>query len=304
MTGSRCFFAAAAVLAAGVFSDHAFGAPAKKTAGVTAISAGTGLSAAATGVGAPVAAFIGGFEIGWGIGCILFDPPDTANAGTPVDINTLLIYALPDIQTLDPGLPSGLASTINSYADLMDAYVADARAYSESLDRASGALVLGQPAWAAARQAEAKAFRSDALQEAGLAVAATPGLLAAIGAYDPSLPGITLTLADVEAFRDSVHSSGLPSFEQFALTGWNVSSSEQSLLVSRLGGLSDATLQGLFQQLDPINGNTTNLGNAFQQGTTICAECMAPEPSSNLLLLSGGLVLLPLWRWGRRRRTN
>src|SRR5437763_7390370 len=99
-----------ALLAMLLMSEPAWTAPTTKTAGVAAISTGTGLGFAASGVGAPVAAFIGGFEIGWGIGCVLFDPPDTANAGLPVSLSTYSVFHLPDAQTIFPTAPASLAN--------------------------------------------------------------------------------------------------------------------------------------------------------------------------------------------------
>jgi hypothetical protein len=286
------------VLALILAAQSSFAAPATKTGGVLAVSAGTALS----GLGVtPVGAFVGGFQIGWGIGCVLFDPPDVANAGVPVNINDLLLYQLPDVLSLDPALPANVAGAINGQADMMDAYVAHVRAYISSLDREAGAELLGRPDWAAERAAEAGVFRSQALGIGAQAAAAYPSLLAALESYAPGALAQQVTLDDILALRDEIGAGIFPAFEQMVFDSWAISSFERSALISRLGGLSDSAVAAMFSQLNP-SGGAAPAGNALLYGTELCAECLqtVPEPAGAALMAAGGLALFAVRRWRGR----
>ena len=194
---------------------------------------------------------------------------------------------------------------MDNYCDIMDSYVAYVRAYGQSLDREQGALLLGQPAWATARLAEAEAYRSQALTFAGQAVTSLPSLLGVMDTLYPNVLSLPLTLSDLAAFRDQTKAGGLPSFEQFAVSAWGISTTEQAALVSHLGGLSDGQLQDLFLVLDPVNGSTTTIGDGLSRGTTFSAGALAPEPSTGLLtILAIWSVFLVSNRRQRARTTD
>ena len=270
----------------------ALAVPATKTAGVALISTGGGV-AALTGVGAPFGAFIGGFEIGWGLGCVLFDPADTANAGVPVSFSAYSIYQLPKAQSLFPTIPTDLANALDSQASLMNSFVANVRAEKASLDRYQGAILIGKSDFASARLSEANAFRSQAQSFAAQAVSTLPSFLNVINSYDSSLLSRSVTLTDTLAMRDAIKSGNFPAFEQFALTAWAVTPDEMAALKQRVGSIPDSVFQNMFQQLDPVNGNSTSLGNALTVGTGLCAECVAPVPEPEewvMMLLGFGMV--------------
>ncbi|MFM2380450.1 MAG: hypothetical protein RLZZ143_3033 [Cyanobacteriota bacterium] len=276
----------------GFISSPATAVPVTKTAGVAVISAGAGLGFTASVVGAPVGAFIGGFQIGWGIGCVLFDPPDTMNAGVPVSIDTYTIYQLPDVQTLYPSTPLSLANELNSYSDIMDSYVANVRAYRASLDRYDGAILIGRPDFASDRLSEANAFRYQALNIANLAVTALPSLLSLIDSLDSSVLSFPVTLSNALTVRDEIGNGNFPANEQFALTAWAVTPLEMTALENSIGNIPDTVLQSIFQELDPVNGNSTTFGNAVTKGTALCSQCLVPvpEPTSILSLLALGTL--------------
>jgi hypothetical protein len=121
-------------------------------AATTAASALASGTAAATVIGLPAAGGIAlggaGVQVGLAICGWFFDPPNSAEAGTPVDLGTYLVYTLPDVFSQFPGIPTSLGTKLNALYATLDSYVANVRAAQESINRYSGALLLGNSGWA------------------------------------------------------------------------------------------------------------------------------------------------------------
>ncbi|WKB51798.1 PEP-CTERM sorting domain-containing protein [Eleftheria terrae] len=293
--------ATAAWLAKGVSvlalaAGQAFAVPPAKTAGVALISVGA--TALTAGAGSPL---VGAFQIGWGIGCVLFDPPDLIHAGDPVDLSAYSIYKLPDVRTLYPDTPTGLAVALNSYSTLMDGYLANVRAQTAAMDRRAGALELGREDWAAERWEEAVRFNKDAMAIADVAAAAFPSLLSAIDYYDPGALDRPITLEQTLAMRDLLKAGEFPAFEQFALDAWQLTDFEKAAFAQRMGAVSDADIAAFFDERGRLAAGTMTAGDAMAAGTSACSDCLPPVPEpSTVLLLSIGLI--GLMRLSRRNR--
>ncbi len=276
----------------------AHAAPPAKTSGVLAISAGGGLAFAASLIGAPVAGVIAAGQGVWGLGCVLFDPPDTANAGVAVAPDAFAGFHLPDVQVTYPSTPAALAVSLNHYADVLDNYLSNVRAYRETLDRVSGAQQLGRDDWAAARGQEAQVFQAKINFYADQAQTMLPSVLSEVNAVDPTLLSTPLSLTALQSVRDQAQLGNLPSFEQDALNAWAVTAEEKMHLTQRLGALTDQDLTQAYNQLKP-GGGVPTVGDAFTGGLAACATCVPPVPEADTylyLLIGMGAVGALLWR--------
>jgi|688.fasta_scaffold193722_1 hypothetical protein len=250
-------------------------APSEKTAGVGLISGGALIIPGAQ-ASLP---FVGAFQIGWGIGCVLFDPPDTVNAGVPVNLSDFLVYQLRSVGSIYPATPAPLISAIDTYADILDEYVANSRARKVALDRYSGALLIGNPIFAADRLSEANLFLQNALARAKKGVTELPNLFNAFDQYEPGSLDYSVTKSDVLNVRNEIAQGMFPSSEQFAFDDWEISNDEKQLLIAKVGSVPDTIYDEIFNKLDPINGNNTTARYAIAEGTQLCADCQeVPGP--------------------------
>lgn len=275
----------------------AYAAPPRLTSGVLAISAAASRAYNAGLIGRATATLVASGQIAWGLGCLLFDPPDTANAGTPVASDAFSSFHLADIQSIFPSTPAALANSLNHYADVMDNYVSNVRAYRESLDRLSGAQQLGRNDWAMARKQEAEGFQAKANFYSEQAHSMLPSVLSQVNAADPSVLSTPVTLSDLKTIRDQAQGGNIPAFEQFAFDSWGVTAEEKMHLTQGMGALSDQTLTDIYNKLKP-GGGAPNVGDALTGGLDSCTTCVppVPEPETYLFLLIGAGALAFLLR--------
>ena len=115
-------------------SGIGMGAIATVTAGGALASGGTAL---------PVA---GAAQIVGALVCFWADPPDTLNAGIPVNFNDYFVQ-FPDALTIDPSLDLNLVNAFDLHMDDLDNALTFARARNAAMDRYEGALLLGNSDW-------------------------------------------------------------------------------------------------------------------------------------------------------------
>jgi hypothetical protein len=172
-----------------------------------------------------------------------------------------------------------LISAIDTYADILDEYVANSRARKVALDRYSGALLIGNPIFAADRLSEANLFLQNALARAKKGVTELPNLFNAFDQYEPGSLDYSVTKSDVLNVRNEIAQGMFPSSEQFAFDDWEISNDEKQLLIAKVGSVPDTIYDEIFNKLDPINGNNTTARYAIAEGTQLCADCQeVPGP--------------------------
>ena len=198
-------------LAIAVASGTAYARDSEKDTAVWGISAGAAAVASGTGVGL---VGVGAFEIGFGVGCLIWqDPPDTENAGFPVDLGQYLQYQFPNIEHVDPDIlvrAPALISPMNRAVDDLDLIVALSRAARETLDRYEGARLLGNDHWANDRWSEMVNLHHQLIQAGGRSQQSLEQL---VNVYRDAAPEVTeqpVTAEMVRQVRDDTAAGILP----------------------------------------------------------------------------------------------
>jgi hypothetical protein len=267
--------------------------------------------------GSAVIAVVGGpFGLGWGIGAGLGqcgyyiyrsvkDPPDTADAGTPVDLSSVLAgNTIPSYSTLIPSMDPVSAADFDQMNSDLSLMVAQARAVNMSLDRSSGAIELGNWTWAQDRYNEAQSFLTSLQNEQYQFQTDLQTTITRTDLVDPGLLSAQVTQTDLMNMANETVAGDLPSLEPVPFTYWNISSDEEQFMETSAATITPSTISDYFN--DYFGGaQSTSVENLLIQSTDVCIPCMLaqqlaplPEPSVVAILSVGAVSGL----YQRRRR--
>lgn len=267
------------------------------------LAAGLALTPGAQPVAAGVAIATGGFQLGYGLACLFFDPPDVVNALTPVDINQFTSFTHPDVLTIDPTVPTALADPIDTFLDHMDQMVAYSRAYRASLDRASGADILNETLAAEERRSEANAFRSTLSKLAEESISLFENLIDDFDAFDTAILDSVVYAESIIEIRDDAEDRKLPTFEETAFEAWAVTSEEEDELFGFLSSPTNEDIENFFIGIGGDLDNGITLRDAWMASVEQVSSAHVSTPSSISLLFIGmiGLILNRTLTTNRRR---
>ena len=160
-----------------------------------------------------------------------------------------------------------MGTNLNALYDTLDSYVANVRAAQESINRYSGALLLGNSGWASDRLQEANSFKLSAFSASQGISLSMAEVLSEADSISPSFGDIQVTLSDVFIVRDNASSGVFPPIEEVAISSWNLTADEYNLgMIQGYGGLTDSEIEVYFLRYDPVNGNSVSMRQALTNG--------------------------------------
>lgn len=233
-------------------------------------------------------AFIGGFEIGFGIGCLIWhDPPDPDNAGISVDLSDYFVYQMPNALDVDPSMDPSLASAIDVAMNDLDLIVALSRAVRTTLDRYEGALLIGREDWANDRWREFLSFNQQIKAAGKQSHLSLDALIEVFDMVDPSILDTAVTKQATKDIRDQIASGKFPSVDNLAISSWALTNDELIWLQDLAGDLEDVNIDNAFAVWDPVQGEKTTLGYLLSYARdNICENCYyVPESSAAFMFI-------------------
>ena len=172
-----------------------------------------------------------------------------------------------------------MGTNLNALYDTLDSYVANVRAAQESINRYSGALLLGNSGWASDRLQEANSFKLSAFSASQGISLSMAEVLSEADSISPSFGDIQVTLSDVFIVRDNASSGVFPPIEEVAISSWNLTADEYNLgMIQGYGGLTDSEIEVYFLRYDPVNGNSVSMRQALTNGANECRNCPEKVP--------------------------
>lgn len=285
----------------------------EKDTAVWGISAGAAAVASGTGVGL---VGVGAFEIGFGIGCLIWgDPPDTENAGLPVDLGQYLQYQFPNIEEIDPDVlfrAPELMGPMNTAIDDLDFIVALSRAARETRDRYEGARLLANDVWANDRWAEMVSLHRELIQAGGRSNQSLQELVQIYREVAPEVTEQPVSAELIRQIRDETAAGILPDVDLAAVEAWQLNDLELGFLYDMASELEDTTIDQVFAEWDPAGTNVTTLGFLMEfAGQSVardsCFDSSVLQPGADITADGAVDAADAVWlfsRWGAGGRAD
>lgn len=265
-----------------------------------AIVGATGVGVAVAGptvIGGAVVAVVGGTgELLGGMLCAWFDPPDTVNYATRA-APPLLLTAFND----DPSVSAALNLAAAQFVESASAAARSAKAVQASLDRWSGAKLVGTAADVANQLQWLSEWQLQLRADTTTALGYLDQFRLLLSTEAPDTAALTVTTEIMKQIRDDEAAGNFGVVEQRLIDDWVLSPVQVGQLSTYIANISDAAID--------TAGDMT-VSQALAGNVRVCEECLdratapVPEPGQAGLLLAGLATLVGLcgrkWKGGPR----